>query len=100
MSHPMHIHNHRFRVVEKDGAQVPEAALHERDVTNIAPAQRHTLEFDATVDPGIYLMHCHKVNHVMNGSSYPGGMLGGIVYEEVMDSDIFGSLMEYAGYEG
>ncbi len=100
MSHPMHIHNHRFRVVEKDGAQVPEAALHERDVTNIAPAQRHTMEFDATADPGIYLMHCHKVNHVMNGNAYPGGMLGGIVYKSVMDSDIFADLMEYAGYDG
>jgi hypothetical protein len=37
---------------------------------------------------------------VMNGRSYPGGMLGGIVYEEVMDSDIFASLIDYAGFEG
>jgi FtsP/CotA-like multicopper oxidase with cupredoxin domain len=100
MSHPMHLHNHRFRTVEKDGGQVPEAAQHEEDVINIAPAQRRTIEFDATVDPGIYLMHCHKVNHVMNGNSYPGGMLGGIVYESVMDSDIFADLMDYAGYDG
>ncbi|MEF8784623.1 MAG: multicopper oxidase domain-containing protein [Haloarculaceae archaeon] len=100
MSHPMHVHNHRFRTVEKDGGQVPEAAQHEEDVVNIAPAQRRTIEFDATVDPGIYLMHCHKVNHVMNGNSYPGGMLGGIVYESVMDSDIFADLMDYAGYDG
>ncbi len=100
MSHPMHIHNHRFRVVEKDGAQIPDAAVHEQDVANIAPGQRQTLELDATVDPGIYLMHCHKVNHVMNGQTYPGGMLGGIVYESVMDTDIFADLMEYAGYEG
>ncbi len=99
-SHPMHLHNHRFRTVEKDGGQVPEAAQHEEDVINIAPAQRRTIEFDATVDPGIYLMHCHKVNHVMNGNSYPGGMLGGIVYESVMDTDIFADLMGYAGYEG
>jgi FtsP/CotA-like multicopper oxidase with cupredoxin domain len=100
MSHPMHLHNHRFRTVEKDGGQVPEVAQHEEDVVNIAPAQRRTIEFDATVDPGIYLMHCHKVNHVMNGRTYPGGMLSGIVYESVMDSDIFASLMDYAGYEG
>ncbi|WP_302081521.1 multicopper oxidase domain-containing protein [Salinibaculum rarum] len=98
-SHPMHLHNHRFRTVEKDGGQVPEAAQHEEDVVNIAPAQRRTIEFDATVDPGIYLMHCHKVNHVMNGNTYPGGMLGGIVYESVMDTDIFADLMSYAGYE-
>ena len=99
MNHPLHIHNHRFKRVEKDGGQIPEVAQHEMDITNIAPAERHTLEFEADADPGIYLMHCHKVNHVMNGNYYPGGMLGGIVYEEVMDSDIFGKLMEYAGYD-
>ncbi|WP_132058798.1 multicopper oxidase domain-containing protein [Halorussus amylolyticus] len=100
MSHPMHIHNHRFQVIAKDGGTIPEGARHEEDVTNIAPAERHTIEFEADADPGIYLMHCHKVNHVMNGRSYPGGMLTGLVYESVMDSDIFADLMEYAGYEG
>jgi len=100
MSHPMHIHNHRFRRVEKDGGTVPEAARHEMDVTNIAPAERHTVKFEADADPGIYLAHCHKVNHAMNGETYPGGMVGGVVYESAMDSDIFADLMEYAGYEG
>ncbi|SFG87829.1 Tat (twin-arginine translocation) pathway signal sequence [Halopelagius inordinatus] len=100
MSHPMHIHNHRFQRVEKDGGVVPEVARHDMDVTNIAPAERHTIEFTADSQPGIYLMHCHKVNHVMNGTAYPGGMLTGVVYESVMDTDIFAQLMEYAGYEG
>ncbi|WP_226041707.1 multicopper oxidase domain-containing protein [Natrinema sp. DC36] len=100
MSHPMHTHNHRFRLVEKDGGQVPEAAQYEQDVTNIAPAERHTIEFEANADPGIYLMHCHKVNHAMNGNSYPGGMVNGIVYRDAMDTDIFANLMEHAGYEG
>ena len=100
MSHPMHIHNHRFQLVEKDGGVIPEAARHDMDVTNIAPAERHTVEFTADAQPGIYLMHCHKVNHVMNGNFYPGGMLSGVVYKEAMDTDIFASLMEYAGYEG
>jgi FtsP/CotA-like multicopper oxidase with cupredoxin domain len=98
MSHPIHIHNHRFQRVEKDGGTVPEAARHDMDVTNIAPAERHTIEFTADADPGIYLMHCHKVNHVMNGTFYPGGMLTGVVYRSVMDTDIFQQLMEYAGY--
>ncbi|MFC4451977.1 multicopper oxidase domain-containing protein [Halorussus aquaticus] len=98
MSHPMHIHNHRFQRVEKDGGTIPEAARHDMDVTNVAPAERHTIEFTADADPGIYLMHCHKVNHVMNGTFYPGGMLTGVVYRSVMDTDIFQQLMEYAGY--
>ncbi len=100
MSHPLHIHNHRFERTEKDGGVIPEAARHEMDITNIAPAERHTIEFTADAEPGIYLLHCHKVNHVMNGGFYPGGMLGGVVYESVMDTDIFAQLMEYAGYEG
>ncbi|MDS0478407.1 multicopper oxidase domain-containing protein [Natrinema sp. 1APR25-10V2] len=98
MSHPMHIHNHRFQRVEKDGGTIPEAARHDMDVTNVAPAERHTIEFTADADPGIYLMHCHKVNHVMNGTFYPGGMFTGVVYRSVMDTDIFNQLMEYAGY--
>jgi FtsP/CotA-like multicopper oxidase with cupredoxin domain len=100
MSHPMHIHNHRFRRIEKDGGRIPEAAQHEMDITNIAPAERHTIEFEADADPGIYLMHCHKVNHVMNGNFYPGGMLAPIVYKDAMDTEIFSQLMEYAGYDG
>ncbi len=100
MMHPMHTHNHRFEVVEKDGSPIPEEARYKEDVLNIAPAERKTIEFEADADPGIYLMHCHKVFHAMNGNSYPGGMVGGIVYEEAMDSEIFAQLMEYAGYEG
>ena len=99
MSHPIHIHNHRFQRVEKDGAVTPKVARHDMDITNVAPGERHTIEFTADSDPGIYLMHCHKVNHVMNGNSYPGGMLTGLVYKSVMDTDIFSNLMEYAGYE-
>jgi len=100
MMHPMHTHNHRFEVVEKDGSPIPEAARYKEDVLNIAPAERKTIEFEADADPGIYLMHCHKVFHAMNGNSYPGGMVGAIVYEEAMDTEIFSQLMDYAGYEG
>jgi FtsP/CotA-like multicopper oxidase with cupredoxin domain len=100
MNHPIHTHNHRFRVVEKDGSRIPEAAQYEADILDMAPAERKTIEFEADADPGIYLMHCHKVSHAMNGDAYPGGMVGGIVYESAMDSDVFARLMEYAGYEG
>ena len=45
-------------------------------------------------------MHCHNVDHVMNGTSYPGGMLSAGGYTEAMDTDIFADLMAAAGYEG
>ena len=51
MSHPMHIHTHRFQRVEKDGGTVPEATRHDMDVTNVAPAERHTIESTADADP-------------------------------------------------
>ncbi|SFG88029.1 Multicopper oxidase [Halopelagius inordinatus] len=100
MSHPMHIHNHRFKIVEKDGSALPEEMQLLQDVVNIAPAERYTIEFEADADPGIYLVHCHKVDHVRNGSSYPGGMLTGVVYTPAMKTDIFAQLMDYAGYRG
>jgi len=100
MAHPMHVHNHRFRVVEKDGSPIPDPVQYERDVVNVAPAERYTVEFEADADPGIYLVHCHKVDHARNGSSYPGGMVTGLVYEEAMDTAVFDQLMDYAGYEG
>jgi FtsP/CotA-like multicopper oxidase with cupredoxin domain len=99
-NHPMHTHNHRFQVVEKDGATVPEAARHDQDIVDVAPAQRRTVEFEADADPGAYLLHCHKVNHAMNGTFYPGGMVTGLLYEEVMDTDVVGNLLSAAGYEG
>jgi len=100
MSHPIHMHNHRFRRVEKDGSRPAEPLQYEMDVTDVAPAERHTIEFEVDSDTGTYLMHCHKVNHVMNGQSYPGVMLTDVVYREAMDTEIFSQLMEYAGYQG
>jgi FtsP/CotA-like multicopper oxidase with cupredoxin domain len=100
MNHPMHTHNHRFELVEKDGARVPKAARYPQDVVDVAPAERKTVEFTADADPGIYLAHCHKVNHAMNREFYPGGMVTGVVYKQAMDTKVFSQLMEYAGYQG
>ncbi|SEH17345.1 Multicopper oxidase [Natronorubrum sediminis] len=99
-SHPFHTHGHRFTVIEKDGAPIPEAAQHEEDVITIGPAERYTLEFEADADPGIYPAHCHKVHHVTTEGSYPGGMATAIVYEDATETDEFAEIMEEAGYDG
>ncbi|WP_331233980.1 multicopper oxidase domain-containing protein [Natronorarus salvus] len=96
-AHPFHTHGHRFRVIEKDGSPIPEEAQYEEDVVNVAPAERYTIEFEADSDPGLYPAHCHKVNHVMNGETYPGGMLTAIVYEEVLETGEFEDVMALAG---
>ena len=99
MNPAMHVHNHRFKIVEKDGSPIPEPMQLEQDIVDVAPAERYTIEFEADADPGIYSLHCHKVDHVRNGDSYPGGMLTAVVYTDAMDSEIFEKLMRMAGYE-
>ncbi|WP_207290858.1 multicopper oxidase domain-containing protein [Haloterrigena alkaliphila] len=99
-THAFHTHGHRFTVVEEEGSSIPEAARYEQDVVPIAPAERLTLEFTADGDPGIYPVHCHKVDHVTTDGRYPGGMATAIVYEEAMGSDEFAEVMVDAGYEG
>lgn len=99
-AHPFHLHNHRFQLVEKDGGVVPKEARFDQDVINIAPAERVTIEFEADREPGLYLAHCHKVHHVMNDDTYPGGMVTAIVYEDAMDTEQFAAVMEMAGFDG
>lgn len=97
--HAFHTHGHRFTVVEKDGNPIPEAARYQEDVGGIAPAERVTLEFEADAKPGIYPVHCHKVDHVTTDGAYPGGMATAIVYEDAMETDEFVEVMDDAGYE-
>ncbi|ELZ21558.1 multicopper oxidase type 3 [Haloterrigena salina JCM 13891] len=99
-THAFHTHGHRFTVVEEEGSPIPEAARYEQDVVPIAPAERLTLEFEADADPGLYPVHCHKVDHVTTDGRYPGGMATAIVYEEAMDTEEFAEVMDDAGYEG
>ena len=99
-THAFHTHGHRFTVVEEEGSPIPEAAQYEEDVVPIAPAERLTLEFEADAEPGLYPVHCHKVDHVTTDGRYPGGMATAIAYEEAMDSEEFADVMSDAGYEG
>ncbi len=96
--HPFHTHNHRFRVIEKDGGPIDKSVQHEEDVIQVGPAERYTLEFEADADPGIYPAHCHKVHHVTNEGRYPGGMATAIVYEQAMETEEFAEVMADAGF--
>jgi FtsP/CotA-like multicopper oxidase with cupredoxin domain len=98
-SHTMHTHNHTFTVVEKDSGTIPESAQHTEDIVNIAPAERKVIEFTADADPGVYAAHCHRVDHAMNGETYPGGMLAGMAYDSELDSEQFQNLLDQSGYE-
>ncbi len=77
--HFMHTHSHRFTVVARDGSYVDEPQ--EIDTIGIGPGQRVDVVFEAD-NPGTWPFHCHRLDHVTNENTYPGGMLTFIHYEQ------------------
>jgi FtsP/CotA-like multicopper oxidase with cupredoxin domain len=63
MAHPMHLHGHRFQVVEIDRMRFPGAV---RDTVRVPPRQRVVVEFDAD-NPGWWAFHCHMLYHQAAG---------------------------------
>jgi FtsP/CotA-like multicopper oxidase with cupredoxin domain len=66
MDHPMHLHGHRFDVVEINGRALARPLA--KDVS-LVPANNGTLTwiFDANSPPGRWLLHCHNEVHMMDG---------------------------------
>ncbi len=63
MSHPMHLHGHRFQVVEIDGRRTAGAL---RDTILVPPGRRVVVAFDAD-NPGHWAFHCHLLYHAQAG---------------------------------
>jgi FtsP/CotA-like multicopper oxidase with cupredoxin domain len=63
MPHPMHLHGHRFQVVEIEGVGLSGAV---RDTVRIPPGQRVIVVFDAD-NPGTWAFHCHMLYHMEAG---------------------------------
>ncbi|MGX5856043.1 multicopper oxidase domain-containing protein [Dyadobacter jiangsuensis] len=61
MNHPMHLHGHYFRVLNKKDEFSP--LKHTLDVP---PMTSVTIEFDATEDKD-WFFHCHVLYHMMSG---------------------------------
>ncbi|WP_316793789.1 multicopper oxidase family protein [Pedobacter frigoris] len=62
MRHPMHLHGHDFRVVNAQGEYAPM-----KNVLDIMPMERDTIEFAATEPGGDWFFHCHILYHMMSG---------------------------------
>ncbi len=62
MRHPMHLHGHDFRVVNAQGEYSPM-----KNVIDIMPMERDTIEFAATEPGGDWFFHCHILYHMMSG---------------------------------
>jgi FtsP/CotA-like multicopper oxidase with cupredoxin domain len=63
MPHPMHLHGHRFQVVEVEGVGLSGAV---RDTVRVPPGQRVIVVFDAD-NPGTWAFHCHMLYHMEAG---------------------------------
>ncbi|MEO8198475.1 MAG: copper oxidase [Thermoanaerobaculia bacterium] len=68
-SHPIHLHGHRFWVVETDGGQVPKSAWIPDTTLNSVAGQTRAVEFVADA-PGDWPLHCHKTHHAMNAMGH------------------------------
>jgi FtsP/CotA-like multicopper oxidase with cupredoxin domain len=63
MPHPMHLHGHRFQVVEIGGRRLAGAV---RDTVRVPASGRVVIVFDAD-NPGWWAFHCHMLYHMAAG---------------------------------
>ena len=62
MRHPMHLHGHDFRVLNGQGEFAPM-----KNIIDIMPMERDTIEFAASENGGDWFFHCHILYHMMSG---------------------------------
>lgn len=62
MRHPMHLHGHDFRVLNSQGEYAPM-----KNIIDIMPMERDTIEFMANEPGGDWFFHCHILYHMMSG---------------------------------
>ena len=62
MRHPMHLHGHDFRVLNGQGDKAPM-----KNIIDIMPMEKDTIEFAATEPGGDWFFHCHILYHMMSG---------------------------------
>lgn len=61
MHHPMHLHGHFFRVINKNGEFSPL-----KHTVDVPPMASRTIEFYAN-EPGQWMLHCHNLYHMDSG---------------------------------
>jgi CopA family copper-resistance protein len=61
MHHPMHLHGHFFRVLNRFGDTSPW-----KHTVDVSPHTTRTIEFMAN-EPGEWMLHCHNLYHMKTG---------------------------------
>jgi len=62
MRHPMHLHGHDFRLLNGQDEYAPL-----KNIIDIMPMERDTIEFAASESGGDWFFHCHILYHMMSG---------------------------------
>ena len=83
--HTMHIHGHKFTLVAVDGQPVPTAARQKMVTVTLGPGETRYIAILADAQPGTWMVHCHVVDHMMNGGMGPGGLITAIQYVNAPD---------------
>lgn len=65
-THPMHLHGQQFKIVAKDGNEIPEAAQLTANTVALNPGETYDIEFTAD-NPGVWAFHCHELHHAGAG---------------------------------
>ncbi len=84
----LHPHGHKVTVIEEDGVPIDPR---QRDVIDIAPAQRADIVLNTTVNglnsygEGNWILHDRRKKGMTNDGIAPGGMINMIVYEDYVD---------------
>ncbi len=78
MHHPMHLHGHFFRVLNKNGSYSPM-----KHTVNVPPMQKIVIEFDNS-EAGSWFFHCHVLYHMMSG------MARSLRYDTIRDPRLAG----------
>ena len=62
MRHPIHLHGHDFRLLNGQDEYAPL-----KNIIDIMPMERDTIEFAASEPGGDWFFHCHILYHMMSG---------------------------------
>jgi len=71
MVHPMHLHGMSWSVTATDGFEVP--APYRKDTLPLNAGERYDAILDAN-NPGTWMLHCHNLQHVGEGTAGATGL--------------------------
>lgn len=86
MSHKIHLHGHKFKVVAADGQELNEPQELKDQLISIAPGERYDIEFTAD-NPGEWYIECHGDMEGTDGMKAKIQYEGNTVTKDQSDQD-------------